>query len=401
MHSMNRLRLTACSAIVLAAVSGCGLDNPDGTTSGKIRLRVNTSQTRSIETTTSGLEKAGKFVLDAFCDDDWERRDDHNNVIGSGSAGAYITSGDNYNAIYSSAQVDDTGRTDEHSDFWYINDASGVETYNWLANDMIRFWCHWPNEAGCNGSLYFPVSGKPGAGSTQMSFGYYLPSAVPGDDADNQQDIVFAYAERKYSGGNDNIDINFNHPLSEIRFCVSPDDGTFDVSLSIKNIEITNVPQGGTCLFNGKGLIQPTTANPDPMFTWTVDPAYIVNCSQDYDEVMFDSKPDGWNDSSYKNASDETKHLYVTTNNFMLIPHTPAFTTAGNSSNAQLSVTFGNTGTGSDIIKTVDINPGSATVWKPGHYYTYKICATLLGRDIHVYVILQDWTDRDSKIIIS
>lgn len=348
------------------------------------------SGTKSAAITTSGLEKEGRFVLDAYLDEDsykYEYDETTHEVLSTTpvSKGLYIDSEGEYNVEHSAL-----------TNGWTIT----PESY-WVSEDVTRFWCYWPaNSEVDEASEGIRTITAPTLGTTVMPFTYALPTHADGSDATNQKDLIFAYAENYFvnsSRSKDYVDITFRHALSQVRFCVSPDDGTFDVSLQIKKIEILNVPVSGSASFDAT----PVSGGTKVWFTWTPSTAKATY-SQTYD-AYFDAAPDGWTASEISGG----KHVYTCNNAFMLIPHTLASTypsTPGDySTGVWARITFGNTGTGSDetrITKLVDPDDDQTKVWKPGYYYTYKIKATMIGRDIHAYVILADWSDRDSKIII-
>lgn len=369
---------------------------------GPIRIKATTvDASKSAAVTSASLQAAGKFVLDVIVDDSYSEVDAEGNYTGStGSAGAYITSGGKANVLYSSAENEysPTNRTaPDHTEGWYIYSDGKYEPYNWIDGAKMHFWARYPQDSDVDGS-----TGKgdlsvtvPGIGETTEDFEYALPEAAAGSDATNQKDLLFAYAERTKlkSDTNDNIDIVFHHPLSEVRFCVSPDDGTYDVNLQIQRIEITNVPDGGSCTFNSAGTVAAGT-----MFAWTPSTT-LADYSQDYN-ASFDAAPTGWDRSEYDTANHW--NIYTCQNAFMLIPAQLSHETG---KVATMKITFYDKTTNGEFTREVPIC-GSGTAddpyitWKPGHYYTYKIAATKVGRSITAYVILLDWSDRDSKINI-
>lgn len=385
--------------VILTA--GCDRNEEIGSHNGPIRINVNTvGATKSVAMTSTSLQGQG-FVLDVIADDEWTKVDDDGNPTGPmHSAGAYVTSGGAANVQYSSTSHPDTPGYDHDTDEtegWYIHDSEGYEVYNWINGIKLRFWARYPENSMVDGdtnegTLTLTV---PGAGVGTESFTYTLPTSVTGSDATNQKDIMFAYSERikQKEDTNDDIDITFNHPLSEIRFCVSPDDGTFDISLQIKRIEIKNVVTSGSCVFNPAGTITGTTK----MFTWTPSTSTLASYSQDYNTYFDVYEPTGWDGSTYDAVNGY--HVYTCQNAFMLIPHTLSYATG---KETVVEVTFYDPVTSSDIIRTHKIcgDSSNPVVWKPGYYYTYKIIATKIGRSISSYIILTDWTDHDSKISV-
>ena len=387
----------AILAVCIAMTSGCERMERSSSSNNPIHVSVNTAHhTKSAAVTKTSLESAGKFVLDVIADESYGEFDSDGNLVGSmHAAGPYITSGGKANVLYSSAENSYTPTTRDDADKtegWYIYDTD-YEVYNWINGAKLRFWARYPQDSDLKGSLSLTV---PGVNKSTEDFTYNLPTHVAGSDATNQDDILFAYAERtkQKKDTNDDIDITFYHPLSEICFCVSPDDETFDVNLQIKRIEITNVPKGGSCTFDPSGTIAGKT-----MFTWTPSTT-LESYSQDYN-ASFDTAPAGWDGTEYDTVNHW--HVYTCQNAFMMIP-TELSHASGKETT--LKITFYDTATSSDVVREINICGSGTTddpyiTWHPGHFYIYKIVATKIGRSIDVYVVLTDWTDRESKINIS
>ena len=55
---------------------------------------------------------------------------------------------------------------------------------------------------------------------------------------------------------------------------------------------------------------------------------------------------------------------------------------------------------GEDVVKTVPITDEDGDTWLGDYYYTYKIKATTVGRDIDFSVSLVGWTNRKEEIFI-
>ena len=357
-----------------------------------IRFNVVAADTKSVAMTTTGLKAEGQFVVDVFVDDPWNDYDtypddkpDTPRYGNSASDRHYVKSTGLYNVKYGSAD-------------WYIEDASGKETYKWIGNDVMRFWCYWPDDASVDASSEGVRSiSLPSAAdkASSISFTYTLPTAGTGttrNDAGNQKDLLFAYASRNYQKNEDDgINIKFNHPLSEVKFCVSPDDGTYDVNLHIKRITVKGVKDSGSCDFDGNGAIGSTTS---PMFVWSdLTTTTTKSYAQDYNvsfATSLTTPPSGWTVSEFGTTSPK-KHAVSCNTAFMMIPQTVP-------TGAEIEVVFGNTGTGEDITKTTSI---AGDVWKPGYYYNYKINATAVGRSISMIVILDEWGNFEDKLIVS
>lgn len=386
-----------------------------------------TGATRSVEMTTAGLETSEGFVLDVYANDTWyDLFDTHDANFGlpdmsnEHPKGIYIKSEGKVNVKYSSGHISDAsgyGHDGDETDFWYLVDGSGnVEPYNWITGGhdgdkdfYLRFWARYPKDADVDAAAegVRKITVEPDPDGTTETFTYALPTHVEGLDATNQKDILFAYnavhKEHTDPVGDpswifpvidpsdpdptDNVNLTFNHALSMINFCVSPDDATFDVSLRINSIEITNVPKGGACTFNGNGTIAGKN-----MFVWNTSSYALGSYSQTYN-ASFESPSSatGWKISEYGSATPK-KHVYTCSNAFMLIPHKPRFESAGSSDNAQITIEFFDMDAGATITKTIDLNK-DGDVWSPGYYYTYKIKATKVGSNIYPAVYLTAWDD--------
>ena len=414
------LAFAAGCAILMSGCEKEKLDSSAVMNTGAIRVTANANNvTKAVAVTTTMLEESAGFVLDAWTNDSWYDLSTESGHIGEPTGDLhdqasdyhYINSGGDANVFYSSTPITYTPSSRDGSDEtagWYIYDSNGYEHYNWItgkkAGDYefrLSFWARYPQDDDVNGTL---VVTDPAINATTEDFTYTLPTASAGSDATNQQDILFAYAavsQEHDQAGNplpysifpkpaetNTIDLTFNHALSMVNFCVSPDDATFDISLRINSIEITNVPKGGACTFNGKGTIAGKN-----MFVWNTSTYALGSYSQTYN-ASFESPSSatGWKISEYGSATPK-KHVYTCSNAFMLIPHKPYYSgTPDALTNAQITIEFFDMDAGATITKTIDLNK-DGDVWLPGYYYTYKIKATKVGSNIYPAVYLTAWDD--------
>lgn len=340
----------------------------------KINVVVTSEDTKSAYTNTHGLEVLGGFMMTVFVDEDYSdfTVDPPEEV---GEAGVYI---EPVNA--------NTPNVHFHTGSWTIDNNK-----EWVANVTTRFLCHapavLPHAGSCTPATRSDVTygwGEDGH-EKEISFSYEMADAGQTNpisgfcyDADNCADLIFAYADKVYDGSSPTISLKFNHALSRVTFVVSPDDGTFDNTLTIKSIAINAVPSSGDCVFDGG-----ETAVGDK-FTWT-NLGTKKNYAQSYD-ASFLERPDGWTLGHYsKNSTSYT--TYTADNSFFFIPHTL--------SGAQITIVF--VDSGQEISRTVSL-PNDT--WKAGYVYKYKIGATVLSRTILVNVTLDDWINYDDKLII-
>ena len=354
------------AVVVSMTTSSCSSIDPY-TSSRPIRVKVSTEATKSSPITDDNLSS---FQIIAVADDKW-----HDNRDGS-----------QYEAgVYFKATANKDGSN------WNLGE------HLWLNNVNLHLWCFSP--VLDDSDPYSAEGGRlsitpPSAGSDVLLFSYRLPNHVDGSDATNQKDIVFAGNSEKRvfkgdgsfdsqnctgSGSDENVDITFYHPLSEIQFAVSPDDGTFDTGgLKIVDIAISNIAGSGECSFSLPKTFEWTLGERNKTYNQTVD-------------ATFDTKPDGWKESEFG----DDKTLYTFSNSFFMIPQ--------ELTDAVLSVTFERRGDESRVTKDVNLFDKGDNIWAPGKYYKYKISATHLGLvDINLRVTLSihDWMSKSKETIL-
>lgn len=390
---INRVLLPVLMA---AMVSACDKDDPvvhGSLHRDTISVIPHTHETKSSVTTTLGLENKGRFVLEAYVDDiycDFENDPEGENPF---PAGKYINRVATGNVIYGSGT-------------WSIAPVA-----YWVQNVNTTFWC-WapatmttiPDDISTSQTTFTVNDYASPYNSDLLTFIYARPGVAtfpllnPNGtlnakseqfrDADIQDDIILAYAKQHFSKpkGNDKVNLVFYHPLSQIRFAVSPDDGKFDSSLRIVQIAIKNIKQGGVCTFHG------AESNETDKFTWDLNASPVTSYCQTYN-AGFNTAPDGWAAGTYHDGV-ATRTLYTTKNVFFVTPQTLT-------SEAKLDILFEDRGTYIEVEKDLrDLLKPEDNTWKPGLYYTYKINATVLGRTIKVGVSLLDWQKYDDKLFI-
>lgn len=369
---MNRF----ISFLILLAVFttvGCDRLPKSGRTIG---VRVTANETKGTVTTTSSLLKAGEFCMCAYIDEEYsfdENTDFTGHIAPTGNPGLYFGS---LNAT--------TANVIQSAGTWGISGSP-----LWIAGTPIRFWSWHPVSTVGTRTIYGPVDGtaeKSNFDGEALSFSYEIPTPDGISDADDaaSEDLLFAFTKDSYDADDLFIDVTFHHALAQVRFCISTDDGTFDAhSLGIKNISISDLRTSGNCKFSG----------PDASFIWT-NLTGSATIGQDYDVTDFLSPSlAGWASGTYT-KDDNAYSLLTNTNVFFMIPQTLSGHTGATDDN-KISIVFL---FGSDeITKTVTLPEDT---WDAEHYYTYKIKATTVGRDIDVSVNLVGWSDRDDKLFI-
>ena len=356
--SNRSYKVFAVVAILAILLQGCDrIGQSDGR---RVRVNLAAVETRTLVTTTATLEASGRFVMNAFLEDPSKdfTKDPAENVDQS-----YIISDGGANVIMDAGE-------------WRISDDP-----TWVAGTNTHFWCWHP--VAVSGSRNISTLTKD---SRELKFTYTMPvgDGTHTTDADVTDDLIFAYSKKNYKDGDDEyISIRFHHALSQIRFCVSIDDGTFDRNLTIKNITLSGLKNYGSAVFTDTGAAGEGTGT----FVWS-DQTGNATYGQDYNASFGTSSVAGWNKSTYTKDS-HTYTLYTCTDVFFLVPQTLT-------SKAKAKIVFNDGLSDLDPV-TVDLGTDE---WQADKYYTYKIKATTLGRDILLSLSLEDWSDRDERIFI-
>lgn len=359
--------------LLLASAVSCGEIDP-ADKSVRIRVHVNDIATKGTVITSSGLEASGSFSMDAYVADDfYDRSTDPATWYDKETYGHFINSGAGGNVRQSAGE-------------WVISGDP-----KWIADIDSRFWAWHP--VNVPGRVIEAKSTVAQYGAESLNFSYETPAVNGSTDADNAEDLIFAYTKRLFKGVDSTINLTFHHALSQVRFCVSTDDGTFDTSLKIKNITISHLKNSGSAVFTDSGNAEVNdkygTADGFEQFTWSGQ-AGDFTFGQVYNADFSSLPATGWKAGSY--SADGTEYdLHTCQNVFFMIPQT---VTDANI----LTVTFDYNG--EELVKEAPISDNGGTEWAADHYYTYKIKATTLGRDIVFSAVLLGWSDRDDIIFI-
>ena len=362
-------------------VTSCQNDGPVSKRA-KIRVRVTTDDTRGTVTTKSILEASGAFSMVSYLEDDY--KDYSTTPATEYEGGKQIDCGTGGNVHLSSGQ-------------WAINGDPC-----WVADTYTHFWA-WHPVSVTGRTINEPSMATPGADGPEypytgeLTFSYETPTTDGSTDADKATDILFAYTKKNHDSrdSTDVVNITFHHALSQVRFCVSTNDGTFDKSLKIKSISISGLKTAGNGSFTDSGNAEKNDKAYDPTngsydnFVWTNQIGSTI-FGQDYNADFSTSTVSGWAKGSYKSGSN-TYNLYTCENVFFMIPQT---VTTSN----MITVVFEYKGV--ETTKSIPIADATGVEWLGDHYYTYKIKATTVGRDIDMSVSLVGWTNRKEEIFI-
>lgn len=332
---------------------------PDG---GRlIKVKVTTEDTKGTVITTAGLVSSGAFAMDAYIAEKYI--DNSTRPATEYDPGKYIDSGGSANVVQNAGE-------------WTINGNP-----NWVAYTPTRFWAWHPvTLASGTRSILGPTTDGSTVdfGAEEFAFTYATPTVNGTSDATNATDLIFACYKKTYDEDrtDETIVLKFHHALSQVRFCVSTEDGTFDPSLEITSVTITGLKTSGRAMFSADG------------FEWS-DQDGEADFGQVYGASFKTLPALGWTAGSYPSGG-KTYDLHTCQNVFFMIPQT-----VSESNCMTVAFKYGE----KNIIKTVPIT-NVELEWLADHYYTYKIKATIVGRDIDAAVTLMSWSDRDDTIFI-
>lgn len=384
---MNKNILFPGLAIMILLVTSCDKLNIFSPGSRQIRCVVGVSGTKALPITTAGAATNGTvspldirslgFTMEAYADEAYH--DNETNV--DYTAGKYFTKS--------------VSCTKGSPDVWTINGDP-----KWLNDVNLRFFSWAPTTTSGTRTFVTTTYDPETPESTKLAFDYAYDattvSGVSSCPSTNTEDLIFAYNSQKVAydkygnktSGNEEVSIHFYHALSQIRFCLSTDDGTYDKSLKLVSIKLKDEPNGGSCVFDG------APASGDPMFDW--DPSTTkVNFTQAFNAEFPgtgtpETIPTNWVKSSYTKDS-TTYNLYTCTGDVLFL--VPQASLAGK----KLDLTF-QKGTADPFTIEASIpSDGTDDKWEAGKYYTYKIKAVKI---VSLTLVKQDWIDGGSDITL-
>lgn len=356
--------------------------------------------TASSDATPAATTPLTKFIMEAYVDRD-VFKDASGKSADTRVGNAYIAPDATHlpaNVIYSDGS-------------WslkrYFNGQIDNECYWASSEGNMSFWSRLKSQNGFNditidkarSALYLTSQNVDETNGVKMVFDYSLPEPVEpvasGDasgDADRQEDLIFSYwqdvlhptypeAEEPEYPEHQDVYVHFYHALSQIRFCFSNQDGSFQDGLQIKSIAIGDVASGGTCTFWGKKAMdefvnhdkRPSDTGRDvaSIFSWT-DLKENRTYRQNYEIAVKSSYSDaseyaGWTEGSYTGNS-HTYNLYTCQNVFMMIPQT-----LSSSACVRLTVFDNSKPEGQKEQEFISYIKPQGEKWEAGKYYTYKL----------------------------
>ena len=322
------------AAGVIAAAASCDKNTlPGGTAiSTPIGISVSTAGTRGSALTTENIATScGEFVCDI-----WLNSDKYEELSGYMPT---ITPGSQH-------YVDKA--TVKYTDGQWKFDSEKQPT--WVHNIQSQFWAWAPKEVSSR-SIAVP----PTANAEKITINYGLPMPNGTTDATRQQDLIFAYAEKTFNAEattpDATIDLEFKHALAEIRFMVEAGSAS---DIDITSVKFEGVKATGILGFYKDGSFSCFTAGPD----------YTVGQSSPFTGAVA--------------GTAAGKSVFVTTNNFFMIPQDLQATT-------KVTITLAN---GSELSANIkDIQES----WESGKYYTYLLSKS--SNSMKLNVTLVDWED--------
>jgi len=166
---------------------------------------------------------------------------------------------------------------------------SASEDCYWRDYVVSNFWAYYPVSINGTRAITFPDA-KTASGSDEsqrsLSFSYTMPAPTGlANDASNQEDILFAYAQKKYQSAllsSGEINLIFTHALSLIDF----KSVGIEEHFGIGNITLKSVKNKGTCTVSG--ISSTSGYDGDTSYDWTVA-GDAVSC--DYTQAVNLSAP--------------------------------------------------------------------------------------------------------------
>ena len=280
MKKSRTLSLVLSLAICLLAISSCLRENiPTGSTSGKIKAKVNTtgSVTKSSSTVEEELtqtilvDKKEDLYLQEIVSDNLSQPVGAYDVRTKGTVITTDNIGKTYGQFGMEGFVNNPGDIDcaedvrptlfgeandkyiiggkvsfnKENSTWTLADNSGKE-YPWLNNISFSFWSFAPmSHSGT--FAYVTTEGEEKPVREKMTITGYENEL----DAAEQTDLLIAYNAHNYPTNGESVDILFRHALADIYFDIEP---ISEYDLSVTDITIKDAKSKGDCEISSADL---------------------------------------------------------------------------------------------------------------------------------------------------
>lgn len=392
---------TISAAMMIAALAvSCEKDGRIHSKSDRVGFVIYSNETKGAVTTTASINTIGnQFLVDLY---------DH-------GTNDVITFGRSVTCVNPEEGSDNVNNGKE----WSIDG----EIIYWLGADgwrTIDAWARYPLPENMKGSMGLVATisgdkltefetdeyGHPVAidnAQTSLTFNYLTYHGEDGDDAEKQDDLLFAHSYARTHTQNDGrIPIHFYHALSAIYFKTgkeTADDSGYEIgeNVRIDAIEILGVKRAGTCNYKPVQLtgdnVTLSTAEFDGLFTWATNTdsdidRSVGNYRQNFSQVHTPGAVLGGETF----GGDKT---------FLLIPQTMT-------EDAKLTVYWSTKVNGewvsrdprtASIYKIKDTKGNESVVtWKAGYKYLYTIKIKHIGAELDLTLDVEDWDYQDMTI---
>lgn len=241
-------------------------------------------------------------------------------------------------------------------------------TYYWPTNTgNLDFWAWAPQTLPTGKGTRDDIKGKINNSSKTVSFNYTMqaPDATNKKDAENQQDLIFAYSSTKMTDHAGCVPLQFKHALAAIRFKIA-NTGVY----TIQSVSMSGIAPKGNCTY------APNAVSPNPMFNWSLDGSVSrVTFVQTFTEK---------NVSKIESATFTELGKEETT--FLIIPQTL------DGSSQKLTLNYREESTNLSIEASIP-----AITWEAGKLYTYTI--TMPSDHCILEVEVEDWIPEEAEEI--
>lgn len=263
-----------------------------------------------------------------------------------------------------------TAITDDNKNYIDKVKVSRLKSGVWTTDDSY----FWPGSQTLNFYAYTPCADDATEWMTnvntdgkKISFDFTTPHGSDDDDAVKQKDIIFAFASKsKSETANGQVNLNFSHALSAIKFVAGDIAGG-----TVKTITIKNVYGAGKAVYDGTATTVP--------FTWTLEGDPDKSYTQTFD-IAVEDKPSS---STDKQPITDKKAESV----FMMIPQSL-------NDNTEIEVVISTLKDGEKILKG-KIKTTETPRWEAGKEYTYTISTSSIN---WTYVLeVTDGVDTDTE----